>query len=71
MAMSMLRSTAGFSGNTSDLRYFESALSTSEIQNILNKGPNPTIVSGASIVGKKNINKYLSNRWFLQTAQSV
>jgi len=60
----------GFSGNTSDLRYFESALSTSQIQNILNKGPNASLISGSS-VGKKNTNKYLSNRWFLQTAQSV
>ena len=59
----------GFMGNTSDLRYFESALSTSEIQNIVNKGPNTNLVSGASIGKSKN--KYLSTRWFLQTAQSV
>ena len=59
----------GFMGNTSELRYFESALSTSQIQNIVNKGPNTNLVSGASIGKSKN--KYLSTRWFLQTAQSV
>jgi hypothetical protein len=60
----------GFSGNTSDLRYFEYALSTSKIQSIVNKGPNTNFISGASI-GKNMSNKYLSTRWFLQTAQSV
>jgi len=59
----------GFSGNTSDLRYFESALSTSKIQSIVNKGPNTNLVSGGSM--GKGENKYLSTRWFLQTAQSV
>jgi hypothetical protein len=60
----------GFSGNTSSLRYFEHALSTSEIQNIVNKGPNDKLITGSSI-GKKDSNKYLSTRWFLQTAQTV
>jgi hypothetical protein len=59
----------GFMGNTSELRYFESALSTSQIQSIVDKGPNTNLVSGASIGKSKN--KYLSTRWFLQTAQSV
>ena len=60
----------GFSGNTSDLRYFESALSTSKIQAIVNKGPNTKLITGKSI-GKKDSNKYISTRWYLQTAQSV
>jgi hypothetical protein len=59
----------GFMGNTSELRYFEYALSTSKIQSIVNKGPNTNLVSGASIGKSKN--KYLSTRWFLQTAQSM
>ena len=59
----------GFMGNTSDLRYFEYALSTSKIQSIVNKGPNTNLVSGSSIGKSKN--KYLSTRWYLQTAQSV
>lgn len=60
----------GFSGNTSSLRYFEYALNTSQIQNILNKGPNDKMITGSSM-GKKDTNKYLSTRWFLQTAQTV
>jgi hypothetical protein len=60
----------GFMGNTSDLRYFEKALSTSKIQAIVNKGPNTKLISGASI-GKNDKNKYLSTRWYLQTATTI
>jgi hypothetical protein len=60
----------GFMGNTSELRYFESALSTSKIQAIVDKGPNTKLISGASI-GKTDKNKYLSTRWYLQTATTV
>jgi hypothetical protein len=60
----------GFSGNTADLRYFETALSTSKIQAIVNKGPNTKLVTGKS-VSKSDTNKYISTRWYLQTAQSV
>lgn len=59
----------GFMGNTADLRYFEHALSTSKIQSIVNNGPNTNLVSGASM--GKSTNKYLSTRWYLQTAQST
>jgi hypothetical protein len=60
----------GFSGNTSDLRYFEEAISTSKIQAIVNAGPSTKLVSGSSI-GGKDTNKYISTRWYLQTAQTV
>lgn len=60
----------GFSGNTSSLRYFEYALNTSQIQSIVNKGPNDNLITGSSM-GRKDTNKYLSTRWFLQTAQTV
>ena len=60
----------GFSGNTADLRYFEKALGTSQIQNIINKGPNTNLISGVSM-GKNDTNKYLSTRWFLKTTQDV
>jgi hypothetical protein len=60
----------GFMGNTSELRYFESALSTSKIQAIVDKGPNTKLISGSSI-GKTDKNKYLSTRWYLQTATTV
>ena len=60
----------GFSGNTSDLRYFEEAISTSKIQAIVNAGPSTKLISGSSI-GGKDTNKYISTRWYLQTAQTV
>jgi len=60
----------GFSGNTSELRYFEKAISTSKIQSIVNKGPNKKFVADMNI-GKDDTNKYLSTQWFLQTAQDV
>jgi hypothetical protein len=60
----------GFSGNTSDLRYFEKALGTSKIQAIVNKGPNTNLITGANM-GDKIPNKYISTRWYLQTAQTI
>jgi hypothetical protein len=60
----------GFSGNTSELRYFETALSTSKIQSIVDKGPNTKLVTGKSM-GEKDTSKYISTRWYLQTAQSI
>jgi hypothetical protein len=59
----------GFSGNTSELRYFDKAIGTSQIQSIVNKGPNTNLISGASM--NKVTNKYISTRWYLQTAQNV
>ena len=56
----------GFSGNTSDLRYFDSAIGTSKIQSIINKGPN-TKVSGSMGALEYDSNKYLSNRWYLSS----
>jgi hypothetical protein len=61
----------GFSGNTSELRYFEKALGTREIQSIVNKGPNLTFVAGANMDAKKLTNKYLSTQWYLETARDV
>jgi len=60
----------GFAGNTSDLRYFKKALSTSEIQSIVNKGSNTIMISGLGD-SKSDSQKYLSLRWYLQTATSV
>jgi hypothetical protein len=60
----------GFAGNTSDLRYFQKALSTSQIQSIVNKGPNTKMISGLGD-SKKDSQKYLSLRWYLQTATDV
>ena len=61
----------GFSGNTSELRYFDKAIGTSQIQSIVNKGPNTNLVSGSSMGVDKISKKYISNRWYLQTAQNI
>lgn len=57
----------GFSGNTSNLRYFEQAIGTNQIQSIFNKGPNTKFVSG-DLRNKADTNKYLATRWFMSTA---
>lgn len=51
----------GFSGYISDLRYFNSALGTAQIQRIVDKGPNLQM-TGDSI--DKSKPRYLSLRWF-------
>lgn len=51
----------GFSGYISDLRYFNSALGTAQIQGIVDKGPNLSM-TGKNITENKP--KYLSLRWF-------
>lgn len=62
----------GFDGNTSDLRYFDSAIGTNKIQSIVNSGPNKTFVVGTMDVNEaKDTNKYLSMRWYLNTAMDV
>jgi hypothetical protein len=53
----------GFSGYTSDLRYYDYGLGTNEIQSILEKGPNMKMI-GEDISGKKSLPQYLSNRWY-------
>jgi len=65
-----LSMNGGFSGNTSELRYFEEALGTRQIQSIVNKGPNKNFVAG-TMDSKKNTNKYLSTRWYLKSATDV
>ena len=61
----------GFSGNTSELRYFEKAIGTRQIQKIVNKGPNLTFVAGTNMEAKKLKNKYLSTQWYLETARDI
>lgn len=51
----------GFSGFTSDLRYFNYALGTSKIQSIVDKGPNMKMKSDDLNKTKPH---YLSTRWF-------
>jgi hypothetical protein len=52
----------GFDGYISNLWYHNYALGTSEIQNLVSKGPNTKIISGNGIVDK--MYDYLSLRWF-------
>jgi hypothetical protein len=61
----------GFSGFTSALRYFDYALGTNEIQNLLDAGPKMKMVGsqGDGITGSQP--QYLSNRWYFKGADSV
>lgn len=52
----------GFSGNISDLRYFNHGLGIGEIQQIFKKGPNTRLL-GSLKNGQKN-SDYLSMRWY-------
>lgn len=51
----------GFSGYTSELRYFDSAIGTNRIQSIVDSGPNMKIKGGA-LNGSNP--QYLSSRWY-------
>lgn len=51
----------GFSGYTSALRYFESAIGTNHIQAIVDEGPNMKMVGENMLNSKPH---YLSTRWF-------
>jgi hypothetical protein len=52
----------GFDGYISNLWYFDYALATTEIQNLVNKGPNTKMIGGNGI--NDNVYDYLSLRWF-------
>lgn len=56
----------GFDGNISNLWYYDYALGTSEIQKIINGGPNTTMI-GTSGMSDKLAN-YLSLRWYFYGA---
>jgi hypothetical protein len=57
----------GFSGYVSNLWYFDHALGTSAIQDIVRVGPN-TKMTGSNAMNMKNPN-YLSLRWFFYGTQ--
>ena len=50
----------GFSGYTSQLQYFNSALGTNAIQGIVDKGPNLKMKDK----GMNAVPYYLSSRWY-------
>ena len=51
----------GFNGNISNLWYFDYALSTRDINSLVNDGPNTTMVDGPS---SASFTDYLSLRWY-------
>jgi len=55
----------GFSGYTSELRYFEEAIGTNKIQQIVNDGPNMKMNSTDLTQSKPH---YLSTRWYFAGA---
>ena len=52
----------GFNGNLSSLRYYNTALGTRAIQNIVSSGPNLTVLGASG--GAPATMDYLSMRWF-------
>jgi hypothetical protein len=56
----------GFDGYISNLWYYNYALGTAAIQNIVNKGPNTTMIGNTGINDKSY--NYLSLRWFFYGA---
>lgn len=62
-----LSMNGGFSGNTSELRYFEKAIGTNKIQNIVDKGPKRKFIVG-NLDSEEDPEKYLSTRWYMRSA---
>ena len=58
----------GFSGYTSDLWYWDYALGTTEMQRIIDKGPNMTLLGNDMLDG---VPRYFSLRWFFRNTNSV
>lgn len=56
----------GFDGYTSDLRYFDNAISTSKVQDILGKGPNLVLKSNndATKYSSQKGSPYLAQQWY-------
>ena len=57
----------GFSGYTSALRYFNSALGTSHIQSIVDQGPNEKMLNGSDMEQSKP--QYLASRWYFSRSE--
>jgi hypothetical protein len=59
----------GFPGFISNLKYFNYAIGTGEIDSIVRGGPNLTPVGGTDLTASKP--QYLSNRWFFNEADPL
>jgi len=60
-----IASNGGFSGNISNLRYYNYALHPGDILGITNKGPNLTVSKLSSTTGKQAEPPYLSFKWYV------
>jgi hypothetical protein len=60
----MVCQNGGFNGSYSDLRYFDSALSVFEINNIVIWGRNTSAASGGASADATGFPYYLSNLWY-------
>ena len=58
----------GFSGYTSELRYFDTGIGTNHIQSIVDAGPNTKLV-GKDMLG--SMPHYLSTRWYFAGADDM
>ena len=62
----------GFSGFTSDLKYFKYAIRTNKIQSILNAGPTLKLANKDNSAGTDTKTpQYLSNRWYITGADDI
>lgn len=59
----------GFNGNISSLRYYNTALGTRDIQNIVSSGPNLKVIGASG--GAPGSTDYLSMRWFFSQWNSA
>ena len=57
----------GFSGFTSDLKYYNTAIGTYDIQSIVDGGPNTNVIGSSNINVKDS--RYLSSRWYYNQTQ--
>lgn len=66
-----LSMNGGFDGFTSNLRYFDHAIGTNKIQEVIKEGPKLKLVGGsASDLSGKQSKQYLALRWYFTDANS-
>jgi hypothetical protein len=63
-----LSMNGGFNGYTSELRYFNSAIGTTQIYDLVSNGPNLT---SKTVSLTKSTPRYLSSRWFFEDTQDI
>ena len=61
----------GFNGYISNLWYYNYALGTSAIQNLVSGGPNTKMIGGTSGAMTDPLSNYLALRWFFYGSQDA